>query len=89
MSRIFNISFPYGESIYNALVIVKGGDESTFVSIRVDQGQIQLNLPHGRLIFPIVEVVKYFAGLRRQNVKNMVMPITDSISLHLMNNNDW
>jgi hypothetical protein len=87
MSRIFNISFPYGESIYNALVTVKGGDENSNVSLRVEKDQIHLILPHGKLTFPIREVVSYFARLHKQKENEMVMPITDSISLHLLSSN--
>jgi hypothetical protein len=84
MSRVFNISFPYGKSIYTALVTVKGNSENYPVSLRVEKEQIHLLLPHGKLSFPIKEVVNYFAGLQSQHDKNMVMPVTDMISLHLL-----
>ena len=84
MSRVFNISFPYKGSTYNALVSVKGDDDAARVSLRVENEFIQLFLPHGRLTFPIYEVVNYFSRLRQEKEKEMVMPITETISLHLM-----
>lgn len=87
MSRVFNISFPYGDSTYNALVTVKGGEDGNAVALRVEKEHIQLLLPHGKLTFPIVEVVNYFASLHQRKEKDMVMPITETISLHLMSNN--
>ena len=84
MSRIFNISFPYKGSVYNALVTVKGKDESSSVSMRVENESIHLYLPHGKLTFPVSEVVNYFARLRQHKEPEMSMPITETISLHLM-----
>ena len=84
MARVFNISFPYKEKVYNALVTVKGKDENSSVSLRVEKDCIHLILPHGKLTFPIGEVVNYFAKLKQEKESEMVMPITSSISLYLM-----
>ena len=84
MSRVFNINFPYKGTVYNALVTVKGRDENSSVSLRVENDCIQLFLPHGKLIFPVGEVVNYFVRLRQQQDTDMAMPITETISLHLM-----
>lgn len=84
MSRVFNISFPYKGAVYNALVTVKGKDEGSTVSLRVENDLIHLLLPHGKLSFPVGEVISYFLRLRDRQEKDMSMPITETISLHLM-----
>ena len=83
MSRVFNISFPYEGALYNALVSVKG-EENTTLSLRVDDQFIHIWLPHGKLSFTIAEVVGYFTRLKAEQVTDLVMPVTSSISLHLM-----
>ena len=83
MARVFNISFPYRGNVYNALVTVKGNDESSSVSLRVEGELIHLHLPHGKLTFPVGEVVNYFAKVRQQQ-SDAALPITDTISLYLL-----
>lgn len=84
MARVFNISFPYRGSVYSALLTVKGNDERSSVSLRVENECIHLYLPHGKLTFPIGEVVNYFSRLHQQQRTDVAMPITETISLHLM-----
>ena len=87
MSRVFNIRFPYNGNEFNALITVKGKEGGEPVSLRVEDGFILLYLPHGKLTFPIFEVVNYFSRLRQRREPEMVMPITETISLHLLTTN--
>ncbi|HEY0356390.1 MAG TPA: hypothetical protein VGC29_09310 [Flavisolibacter sp.] len=84
MSRIFSISFPYRNSVFNALITMKGGDDQSTVSLRIENEFLHLLLPHGKLSFRIDEVVSYFT--KPGNGQNdLVLPITETISLQLLN----
>lgn len=86
MARVFNICFTHKGNSYTALVSVAGKPEDN-EKVRIISGdeQIQIILPHGRLIFPTSEVLQRLAVGKQQGDTNAVMKITNTISLQLMN----
>lgn len=86
MARVFNICFTHKGNSYTALVSVGGKPEDN-EKVRIISGEenIQIILPHGRLIFPTSEILQRLTVEKQKGITNAVMNITDTISLQLMN----
>lgn len=83
MARVFNIGFNHQGKTYSALVSVKNEENDKGVDVRVYDEYIQINLPHGDLRLMISDLVRCI--LDNKNKDNMVLNVTDHISLHLLN----
>lgn len=83
MARVFNIGFHFGGKAYSALVSVKNEENDKSVNVRVYDDHILINLPHGDLRLMISDLVRCISDHR--NKDNMILHVTDHISLHLLN----
>jgi len=85
MGRIFNIYFEHEGHSYSALVTVAGKRECDEVRVNISGDNIQIQLPNGKLILPIAEVLHRVSVSATKGQDEGAMRITDSISLQLLN----
>jgi hypothetical protein len=85
MGRIFNIYFEHEGHSYSALVTIAGKKDCDETRVNISNGNIQIQLPNGRLILPIVEVLHRVSVSAHNGHDEGAMRITDSISLQLLN----
>ena len=85
MGRIFNIYFQHEGHSYSALVSVAGKRDCDEVRVSISGENIQIQLPNGKLILPITEVLHRISVSATKGQDESVMRITESISLQLLN----
>ena len=85
MGRIFNIYFEHEGHPYSALITIAGKKDCDDIHVNISNGNILIQLPNGKLILPIVEVLHRVSVSASQGHDEGAMRITDSISLQLLN----
>jgi len=85
MGRIFNIYFEHEGHSYSALVTVAGKRDVDDIKVNISGENIQIQLPNGRLVLPISEVVHRVSVSAAKGQEEGAMHITDTISLQLLN----
>ena len=85
MGRIFNIYFEHDGHPYSALVTVAGKRDCDEVCVNISGGNIQIQLPNGKLILPISEIIHRVSVSATHGHEDGLMKITESISLQLLN----
>jgi hypothetical protein len=85
MGRIFNIYFEHEGHSYSALVTIAGKKDCDETRVNISGGNIQIQLPNGRLVLPISEVLHHVSVAAHNRQEEGPMRITDSISLQLLN----
>lgn len=87
MARVFNICFQHKGVPYYALVSVSGNDDNDqSVQVSTTSEQIQIQLPSGRLLFSINDVLQRLLATHHREQQNAVLYVTRNISLQLLNN---
>jgi hypothetical protein len=84
MARVFNIGFNHQGRSYSALVSIRSeGEKTGQVNVNVYDDHIQIILPYGNLRLMIQDIIRAIS--QRGDQDNLIMQVTDHISLHLLN----